>query len=187
MKRILGAACVLGLVGCASAPPPQVLTPERCAELAADPAPDGRTREAVFDSVYALAQSKGGMKGVVVLGDTIGKEGLSADPYLLNKNHVAQVMQRNYPAHLEQQGKGGKTEIAFLIRPNGVPSPIRLLRSSGILELDFATINSAKEMRFSPGRYHNCPVHTIVYMPVTWESGRPATHGIQWPDMPSRP
>ena len=148
------------------------LDPSECPAWADGRTGDGRSIVESFDSLYLATLSRREMEPV-----TDPEERLSKKPELINRSAAADFMQRSYPPALMAANRGGTAMVAFLVRADGTPDPIRLLRTSGITELDLATVEAVKRFRFSPGIFRGCPVTVFVAMPVTWAPSREQTIG----------
>lgn len=158
---VLPAAALL-LSGCAaggaSAPAPSAAGPA-CAESAR--LADSAGLAVAFDSLYALAQS-GRRPADLVLAPHDRK------PALANTRQVERLLQTLYPPALREAGLGGTNEVALLIGADGAVRSVLLVRSSGKGELDRATIEVARGMRFRPARRGSCPVPFFAAVPISW-------------------
>jgi outer membrane biosynthesis protein TonB len=94
---------------------------------------------------------------------------LDRAPRLLNTEFIQRWMSTDYPPMLLREGVGGSTLLLFFARPDSTPAMIRVVRSSGVSDLDLASVNVMQHARFAPGIYHGCPVWAMIIMPVNWE------------------
>lgn len=174
MIREIGAGAALlhavTLGGCASsAATPASLAPldaTQCEAFAAGMGPSGKSMIESFDSLYAA-----GLAGQRQRAQDPATR-LEKPPTLLNGRALAGFMTTYYPPALVRAQRGGRALLAMLVRTDGTADPIRVLRSSGVTELDLASVEVARHFRFSPGVFRGCPVFTFVMMPVTWNPGQ---------------
>jgi TonB family protein len=93
---------------------------------------------------------------------------LERNPRLLNQQWVEARMSELYPPELSRSMIGGRTILGFFIRPDSTTDKMRVLRSSGHVELDRASVQVIQAARMAPGEYHGCAVWTLTVMPVNW-------------------
>jgi TonB family protein len=161
---------ILSLAGCASAgglanPSAPALDPAQCATLAEGRLPDGRSIEQAYDSLFALARQPGSNADVTFVPVT-------RKARLTNATSMAGFMERNYPTLM--RGRRGATEllVAFLVDTRGAPKLIRLLKGSGLADVDRASLDVVEHMEFAPARAGSCVVPMFVQMPITFAPAR---------------
>ncbi|HEX8274444.1 MAG TPA: energy transducer TonB [Longimicrobiaceae bacterium] len=145
--------------GCASAG--GATSGPRSAACASVSIPDSASLAAAFDSLHALRlQGRSGGELALVPHDS--------KPQLANPREVRKLFMRLYPPALRDAGVGGTTEVTLLIDASGIPRDVRVVRGSGHPELDRATIDVQKGMRYRPARQGSCPVPFFMVMLHNW-------------------
>lgn len=164
LPALWGALVVLA--GCASGSGASAGGPAPTA-CAAAPQLEGVRLAAAFDSLHVLAMRGRSQKELVLAPH-------DRKPRLLNPGAIQQLLATSYPRALRDAGLGGQTEVAMLVDARGEVSRVLLVRSSLHGDLDAATINVVKEMRFRPAARGGCPVPFFSLVPITWtlERGR---------------
>ena len=171
--RYLCPLLLLGAAACATAGDPREtevgpMSAEECAREAQGISRNGRSASETFDSTFAEAQRR-----TTPPEPKPGEPKLDRPPALAKGAAIGPAMSRLYPPELLFTRRGGVAMMALLIRSDGWPDKIRVLRSSGFPTLDAASVEVARQMRFSPGVYRECPVWVFTLMPITWQPGPP--------------
>lgn len=157
-RALVGALALLA-AGCASAG--GAASGSRSAACAPAATPDSASLAAAFDSLHALRQ-RGRSAGELVLAAHDSK------PQLANPGEVRKLFMRLYPPALRDAGVGGTAEVSMLVDASGIPREARVVRGSGHPELDRATLDVERGMRFRPARQGSCPVPFFMVMTHTW-------------------
>ena len=72
-----------------------------------------------------------------------------------------------YPVQLACAGIGGQSVLMINVGPDGVPSDIKVQRSSRP-ELDAAAVEAVRNWKFTPGTALGQPVSSRIQVPVTF-------------------
>lgn len=111
--------------------------------------------------------------------DTAATDSVEADveehppakrPRLINRAHIARLLERYYPADLRQLGIGGEARVQFFIDEQGVVKFREVYRSSGECKLDAAALLVGREMRFEPAVARGKRVPVWVAIPIIFSS-----------------
>ncbi len=130
-----------------------------------DRLPDGRPLLQVYDSLYSVVSLSG--QAIPVKIDPLVP--WTSAPELANRAEVARLLKSLYPPALRDAGLGGTTMVAFLVDIHGVVREIRVARGSTHRELDQATVEVVRAMRFRSARNRDCAVPFFVQIPITWK------------------
>lgn len=156
---VLAGALALLAAGCASAG--GAAPGSRSAACAPAAAPEAASLAAAFDSLHAL-RLRGRSAGELVLAPHDSK------PQLTNPIEVRSLFMKRYPPALRDAGVGGTVEVSLLVDASGVPTDVRVVRGSGHPDLDRATVEVQRGLRFRPARQGRCPVPFFMGMTHTW-------------------
>ena len=165
---LLGACAPAGRQAAALGP----MSAEECAREAQGISRDGGSASESFDSSFARAQRR---EPPPPPGPDAPR--LDRAPAIANGAAIQSAMARLYPPELLFTRRGGSTMMAVLVRADGWPDKVRVLHSSGMPALDAASVEVARQLRFSPGVYRGCPVWVFSVMPINWEPGPPPAPG----------
>ena len=91
-------------------------------------------------------------------------------PAILNRPHVEQALQRNYPAILRDSGIGGTVMLWLLIDETGRVTEAQIKESSGHEALDKAAMKVGEVIRFSAGMNRENRVKVWVALPVVFRT-----------------
>jgi len=91
-------------------------------------------------------------------------------PRMLNATHIAALLRREYPPRLMQAGIGGTVVLQVLIDLNGQVTDARIVRDSGLGELDNAALRVSREMLFSPAQNREHAVRVWAEIPIVFST-----------------
>lgn len=89
-------------------------------------------------------------------------------PALVNRDHMARAVTREYPEHLRRARVGGVVRVGILVADNGVPLDVRVLQSSNQPEIDAAARRVARIARFRPALDGDCAIPVWVAFPISF-------------------
>ncbi len=112
---------------------------------------------------------------IVLAGLTAcGKPAQPAAPVIAPTEVAAvQTPPPDYPAELACTGVGGKTVLKVVIGPEGKPTEVALLQSSGQPTLDESAQKRVREWIFRPATRNGQPVPQTIQVPVTFSPPEP--------------
>jgi TonB family protein len=116
----------------------------------------------------AVAAADSVPSGAVV----VDLDSLTTKPELRNRAAIARLMSRHFPRELREGGARGRTMVAFVVDPGGVPRLVTITGSSGYTDLDEAAVLVVRAMRFSPPLLNGAAVWVRLSFPVTFEQMR---------------
>lgn len=90
------------------------------------------------------------------------------DPRIVSRTAPSRLVAERYPRPLQARGVGGTAAVAAMVTPAGYPAEVRLVRTSGVPELDRAALEVARESRFESAVILGCRMTTWAYFPVTF-------------------
>ena len=105
-------------------------------------------------------------------GDLAAATPIDAYPELLDRDGIDDLVRWFYPDRLESQGIGGIVRLIVWVEDDGSVADRQVARSSGVPELDEATLQAAQHFRFKPARRRGQPVGTWVEFDVNVQSDR---------------
>ncbi len=79
----------------------------------------------------------------------------------------------DYPVELACGGVGGQSVLKVVVGPEGVPTDVSLLASSGNGQLDDAAIHRVREWKFKAATRNGQPVPTTIQVPVSFNPPEP--------------
>lgn len=103
-------------------------------------------------------------------------------PQPQNAADFAAALRDGYPANLLESGVGGTVQLAFVVRPDGVPADVRVV-STPDSAFDAPSVQAVSLLRFTPAQVQGRPVAVHVEQPITWRA-EPATVGATAPELP---
>ena len=74
-----------------------------------------------------------------------------------------------YPRLAKRQGVQGKVFLNVLVKADGSPAAVKVMRSSGSEELDVAALDAVKGWKFAPARSKGKAVQASVVVPVEFK------------------
>jgi TonB family protein len=86
-----------------------------------------------------------------------------------NAGDFTAALRAGYPPHLRDSGVGGTVQVAFVVRPDGQPSDIRVL-STPDPGFDAPSVQAVSLLRFSPAQLGGGAVPVRVEQPITWRA-----------------
>ncbi|WP_293707186.1 energy transducer TonB [Stenotrophomonas sp. UBA7606] len=121
------------------------------------------------------------MKLQLVLGSLAAAMLLSAcgegqpDAPAIGPTEVAAVQTPppDYPAELACTGVGGKSVLKVVIGPEGSPTDVSLVTSSGNSQLDDSAAARVREWKFKAATRNGQPVPTTIQVPVSFNPPDP--------------
>jgi protein TonB len=87
-------------------------------------------------------------------------------PRLVNRGPVARALRSAYPPALRAQGVGGEAVVRLLVNPEGRPTSVEIVRSSGHPDLDRVIATVAEQARFTPPRKGRRRVAAWALLPI---------------------
>lgn len=78
-----------------------------------------------------------------------------------------------YPAELACAGIGGKSVLKVVIGPEGTPTEVSLLNSSGNSQLDDSATARVREWKFKAATRNGQPVPATIQVPVSFNPPQP--------------
>lgn len=72
----------------------------------------------------------------------------------------------HYPAQALRAGIGGLVQVRIYVGPDGIPTSVAVVRSSGSRELDRAAQRAARNWRFQPAQVNGEPSTGDVVVPI---------------------
>ena len=90
-------------------------------------------------------------------------------PRLLNAGDVKRTLDDAFPPELRRNGVGGVARMKLFISAEGTRDTVRLPVSTGLLSLDAAAYQTAREARFSPATRNGVPVGAWVDLDVRFD------------------
>ncbi|WP_269790758.1 energy transducer TonB [Stenotrophomonas sp. Iso1] len=79
----------------------------------------------------------------------------------------------DYPAELACTGVGGKSVLKVVVGPQGTPTEVALITSSGNSQLDDSAIARVREWKFNAATRNGQPVPTTIQVPVSFNPPDP--------------
>ncbi|MEN5207519.1 energy transducer TonB [Stenotrophomonas terrae] len=79
----------------------------------------------------------------------------------------------DYPAELACTGVGGKSVLRVVVGPQGTPTDVSLVTSSGNSQLDDSAARRVREWKFNPATRNGQPVPTTIQVPVSFNPPDP--------------
>jgi len=79
----------------------------------------------------------------------------------------------DYPAELACTGVGGKSVLRVVVGPQGTPTEVSLVASSGNSQLDDSAARRVREWKFNPATRNGQPVPTTIQVPVSFNPPDP--------------
>ena len=102
-------------------------------------------------------------------------------PRPLNLDAFRRVLERNYPPAMRGSRTEGTVEVRFRVTEDGATDRITIVRSTepGFNE---ATIESVRDLRFSPALLDGRPVKVWVILPIQWSVSQVfgSHNGLRW-------
>ncbi|MGN6517183.1 MAG: energy transducer TonB [Rhizomicrobium sp.] len=84
----------------------------------------------------------------------------------------------DYPPLSVALGEEGATDLSFVIKSNGTVSDVKVVRSSGSLRLDDASVEAAKQAIYSQPKLGNQPIACSHYLRINWKLEGQAGGGL---------
>jgi len=79
----------------------------------------------------------------------------------------------DYPAELACTGVGGKSVLRVVVGPQGTPTEVSLVTSSGNSQLDDSAAARVREWKFNAATRNGQPVPTTIQVPVSFNPPDP--------------
>jgi len=79
----------------------------------------------------------------------------------------------DYPPELACAGIGGKSVLKVVVGPEGTPTDVSLVASSGNGQLDEAAAARVREWKFKAATRNGQPVSTTIQVPVSFNPPQP--------------
>ena len=79
----------------------------------------------------------------------------------------------DYPVELACSGVGGQSVLKVVVGPQGTPTEVTLLTSSGNSQLDDAAIQRVREWKFKAATRNGQAVPTPIQVPVSFNPPQP--------------
>jgi len=79
----------------------------------------------------------------------------------------------DYPAELACAGVGGQSVLKVVVGPQGMPTDVALLTSSGNSQLDDSAVHRVREWKFNAATRNGQPVATTIQVPVSFNPPDP--------------
>lgn len=79
----------------------------------------------------------------------------------------------DYPAELACTDVGGKSVLKVVVGPQGTPTEVSLISSSGNSQLDDSAIHRVREWKFNAATRNGQPVPTTIQVPVSFNPPDP--------------
>lgn len=79
----------------------------------------------------------------------------------------------DYPVELACSGVGGQSVLKVVVGPEGAPTEVALLTSSGNSQLDDAAIHRVREWKFKAATRNGQAVPTTIQVPVSFNPPQP--------------
>lgn len=115
--------------------------------------------------------SGGAASGRTPAGEIIDASQADEPPVLLqNGDDFARLLKRYYPRGVRLMEPRVSVQATFVVLPSGRATQVRLLRSSGYVELDQATLDVVRQLRFRPARLGGQDTSSRVTLPITWQA-----------------
>lgn len=92
-------------------------------------------------------------------------------PRLADERETAALLERFYPAHLQEAGVGGTVRLRLWVDPHGWVDSVRIEGATAPPELGRAAAEAARYIRFVPGRWRGAVVGTWVEVAVRFDPG----------------
>ena len=89
-------------------------------------------------------------------------------PRMLNRQEVAQVLEREYPPNLRREGISGTSLVAVLVAESGKVDLVQILESSGHPELDQAAMRVAMQFEFTRYQSEDRPICWGIGLPISF-------------------
>jgi TonB family protein len=93
-------------------------------------------------------------------------ENLVVQPRLVNQVTIERLLSQAYPSAMREAGMTGRATVTMVVDPAGVPRLVTVTGSSGVRELDEASVRVARGIRLSPPTLNGVPVWVRVRVPV---------------------
>lgn len=78
-----------------------------------------------------------------------------------------------YPVELACSGVGGKSVLKVVIGPQGTPTDVALVSSSGNSQLDDSAAQRVREWKFKPATRNGQPMSATIQVPVSFNPPQP--------------
>lgn len=104
-------------------------------------------------------------------------------PRIISTDEARSAVARQYPAHLQQAGIGGRVRVLAWVNSDGTADHLRVSESSGIVALDEAARTAATAFRFRPAMRGAEPVGAWVEFSIRF---RPSSAAEEQPELESR-
>lgn len=104
-------------------------------------------------------------------------------PRIMSTDEARSAVARQYPAHLQQAGIGGRVRVLAWVNSDGTADHLRVSESSGIVALDEAARTAATAFRFRPAMRGAEPVGAWVEFSIRF---RPSSTAEEHPELESR-
>lgn len=103
-----------------------------------------------------------------------GPSGEKAAPAIASTQVAAmQTPPPAYPIELACAGVGGKSVLNVVIGPEGAPTEVKLLTSSGNAQLDESAQQRVREWKFKPATRNGQAVPATIQVPVSFNPPQP--------------
>jgi protein TonB len=79
----------------------------------------------------------------------------------------------DYPAELACTGVGGKSVLNVVVGPQGTPTAVSLITSSGNSQLDESAAKRVREWKFKPATRNGQAISTTIQVPVSFNPPQP--------------
>jgi protein TonB len=132
------------------------------AQIAVAPVAQPAADSAAADIVAAPASTAGESGAGEALGGGDMKAVQQRPAYLSNPAPA-------YPLAAKRRGIEGRVLVQAELDEHGLPSTVRLARSSGSEMLDNSALEAVKGWRFSPAKLGGHPVRTRIVIPITFQ------------------
>ncbi|MBW3570619.1 MAG: energy transducer TonB [Gemmatimonadetes bacterium] len=104
-------------------------------------------------------------------------------PQPQNAADFAAALRDSYPANLLESGVGGTVQLAFVVRPDGLPADVRVL-STPDSAFDAPSVQAVSLLRFTPAQVQGRAVPVRVEQPITWRAEPAPTAAAAVPQLP---
>lgn len=115
----------------------------------------------------------GSLATVTALAGCTGSEQPDAPAIAPTEVAAVQTPPPDYPAELACGGIGGKSVLRVVVGPQGSPTNVSLITSSGNSQLDDSAIARVREWKFNAATRNGQPVPTTIQVPVSFNPPDP--------------
>lgn len=115
----------------------------------------------------------GSLAAAVSLGACTSSDQPAAPVTAPTEVAAVQTPPPDYPADLACTGVGGKSVLKVVVGPQGTPTEVALLTSSGNSRLDDSAIARVREWKFNAATRNGQPVPTTIQVPVSFNPPEP--------------